>query len=761
MAASDLKDLHATALAQFKFVAEVEYDQRVSELEALKFEAGDQWPEEAKTARAGQAANGTAPAVPARPMLTMRTLNQPLAQIENMERNADLGITIVPRDGKGNKETADVIAGLVRAIQVDSHSDEVYSWGFQRMRSCGRGYWRVNKQYADEESGTEQVIRIEPIKNGASVYLDPMRKWVAEGGFWEPEYGFITQDMPEAEYVREFGQARADNASESNQLSAVGDEAPLWVIDGKAGRVFRIAEYFYAKYRQASTTDGRKYTIRQVCWGKLDAAGWIDEPQEWDGKFIPIIEDSGTVYNVGGKEIVEGMVQPSMAPCRMLNYMVSAAAEKIGLASMAPWIGVAGQFEGFEAWWDQANTRNFSKLEYNAVTDQTGSQLLPPPNRNNDEPAIQAFGEMIGLFTNFIRSTTGVPDAALGHVNPNDRSGKAIEELKRASELGTSGYLSKHATAIRHTGIVVVDLIPHIYDTPGRVERIVGKDGSEEFVMLNAPFVKGKDGMPEPYQQPGMFQRGMQAIGMADAQEPITHLLDRGRYGVIVQVGKSRDTLQAEALAGMNALAQAAPELVPRYADLWVKSMGIPEADAIAERVKPPGVDEDEQIPPQAQAMIAQMQAEMAELQKLADDNQAKLAVADKNNEAKLLAQKHADETKLEQTSIQAQSQIAVAEIKAGMEEMKQMFLATLKEMEQAHQTHLIGEQAAVDAAMQADQGEREDARAIYADDRADDRSAAEADREDARLQAGQDLQRELAVTPPPKDPNKVTKPNG
>ena len=42
-------------------------------------------------------------------------------------------------------------------------------------------------------------------------------------------------------------------------------------------------------------------------------------------------------------------------------------------------------------------------------------------------------------------------------------------------------------------------------------------------------------------------------------QPPMAHMLAEGQYGVIVNVGKSQQTLKAETFAGMNALAQAAP----------------------------------------------------------------------------------------------------------------------------------------------------------------------------------------------------------
>lgn len=750
--AKDLKALHSLQLERFRHVAEYEEDQRGRELEALKFQVGDQWPEDAKIARQGlPAANGQT-AVPARPMLVMRTLDQPLAQVANQERNADLAVTIVAKDGEANQKTADVYGGLVRAIQVDSHADDVYSWAFQRMSACGRGYARLNKAYANEQTGFEQVLRVEPIKNGFSVYLDPIRKWHPDGGFWEPEYGFVTEDIPEKRYIELFGDSKLAQASDGDELAGLGDQRKLWCTENEAGKTYRVAEVFYATYAKKTLRDGdqsREVLTRTIWWGKMNGCEWLDEPQEWDGHFIPLFENSGYVYDVGGKVVIEGMIQPAISPCRMVNYTVTAAMEKMGTAALSPWIGIAGQFQGYEAWWDQANVRNFSKLEYNALTSATGNQLLPPPQRNNDEPAIQAYNEMAGTFINFVRSTTGVTDAALGHVNPNDRSGKAIEELKQASEIGTSGYLDRHKTFVRHIGVAMVDMIPFVYDTPGRIERILNAEGDESRVMLNAPFTRDESGEPQPVPQPSFLQRGMQAIGMSRAPQVEHYDLAKGKYGVLVEVGKSQQTQEAETLAGMNALAQAAPELVPRYADLWVKSMPLKNRDQIAARVKPPGVD-DPQMPPEAQAMVQQLQAQIADLQEKADDNQTKLIIAQSS-----------DETKKQIAGIQAETQVAVAEIKAGMDQVKNQISVLAQLVKLDHETRMA-QQDAFDQ-KQAQQADHEHTGAHTALEHAHELDMAEQQRQhDQMTQAREHAhQGRMAVTPPPKDPNKVTKPNG
>jgi hypothetical protein len=534
-----------------------------------------------------------------------------------------------------------------------------------------------------------------------------------------------------------------------------------WVIEGEAGKYYRVAEYFYAVYDKATEEDPddptlkREITTRRIMWSKLNGVEWLDEPQEWDGRYLPIIQDSGTKFNVGGKVSYEGLIQPNESPCRMLNYMVSAAAETIGLRSLAPWIGAAGQFEGYEAWWDQANTRNFSKLEYNAVTDATGPTLLPPPQRNNEEPAVRAFTEMIGLFTNFIRSTTGVSDAALGHVNSNDRSGRAIEQLKRSSEQGASNWLGNHASAIRHTGVVLVDLLPHVYDRPGRVERILGMDDEASPVMLNAPFVRGEDGTPQPppaAPTPSLFGRMKQAVGLgAPAAPPASeegpevehHDLSEGEYSVVVTVGKSADTRRQEMQVGLGQLAMAAPELVPRFADVWVGSMDIPGAEEIAERLKPAGIDGNAGIPPEAQAQIQQLQQALQESKALSDANQTKLVIAAKS-----------DATKKEIAEIQAQTTIAAAEIKAGMADMANQIKVLATMIGTEHEARMLAKEHDYASAQQLHDSTHEIV--TTAMQHAHEREMAAQDHMQTLQQGDQAHQQALeqGAQPPPLDPN-------
>jgi hypothetical protein len=668
--------LHTEALERFHFVADVERPQRTREDEDLRFDAGDQWPEDVKRQRGGTSATGQP--TPARPMITIRTLDQPTAQIVNQARTARFGIKISPKSD-ASQDDADVRQGLIRAIEYDSHAQTAYLWAYNRAVVCGRGFFRIDKVYAidDPDDASEnpaawdQDLRICPILNGASVYLDPFTQDLNDPG--AAEWAFVTQDLPKAVYVRQFGDSKLASADDE-ELIAMGDQRPDWILkDEKAGTAYRIAEYWYATYASRTEThptdpsQTREIKTRTIMWAKVNGMEVLDGPKEWDGQFIPIVPVIGIEKNLSGARQWEGIVRGNRDPCRMINYLVSSDAENMGLATKAPWIGYKGQFEGFEAQWQAANTRNQPYLEVNAITDGVNS-VLPKPERNI--PTYPPSTEAIGMYVNFVRSTTGVPDAALGHVNANDRSGRAIAQLQQASEQGTSNFPDHLQRAIRHGGVILNDLLGKVYDRPGRVVQILtGDDDQQQRVMLNQPFVS-QGGQPQPVMpgQPSPMTPSAGPTPMpgppgpqgAPMAPPVQHFdLSKGQYSVIVDVGKSYATRRQAAMDGLSALAQAVPPLVPQFADLWVKSMDFPEAQAIADRIKPPGAQTD--LPPQIQAAVQGLQQE---------NQQLKMAIQTKQVEAQAkLQETQVDNASREKIAmINASAQIAVAGAKIDAE---------------------------------------------------------------------------------------------
>lgn len=681
----DLAKKHKDALDRFRLVETVEADQRRRELEDLAFDAGDQWSEDAKIARGGSPAEGTSPAVPPRPMIVVRSLDQAIAQVINQAREARMAAKISPRSEGADQFTADVIGGLIRMIEYESRAQSVYlgPGAYQRAVIAGRGAAVIEKEYASEDPGEwDQVLRIRSVPNGAAIYLDPWTDDVNDPG--GPRWGFRTKDYPEDTYKSLYGETALANADSDSILTSISDPKNTWITADKDGKpIYRVAEYWFCEDEKTTVVHPddesitKEHTSRTVYWSTINGIEFVDPPQEWDGQYVPLPRVIGVEKNVGGIRSWEGMIRPNIGPCRMLNFAASSLMENMGLSTRGKWIGYTGQFEGHPEW-DSANTRNWNKLEANATTDDTGAQVLPLPSWTQASPELESSMQCISVFTNFIRSSSGVPDAALGNVNPNDRSGAAIKQLQAASEQGTGGYPDHLRRFIEQIGHILLDLIPKIYDRPGRIVHVMtGQTDEQSQVMLGQPYVLDQTGKPQPVMAPNgeAVMDPDLASKMTQGQSKFVDL-SKGKYAVVVEVGKSFATRRQEAVNAMTDLAAAAPELLPKYADLLVKAMDMPESEAIAERLAPPGTGM-QGLPPAAQAQIQQLMAENQQLKQAIQTGTAKVQAATQGKIQIMQAEKQldaipdaADKVKYmiaDMTSSRsAQAGVAEAEVKAN-----------------------------------------------------------------------------------------------
>ena len=587
------------ALDRFTLAVEAEQKQRDRELAALKFARGrqeDQWTEEAIRERSGRGA-GASPAVAPRPILTINKLKQPLDQLENQAKASRLSIHFAPNSDDADPETAEVYEDVARAVQVDSRAHIARNWAFRRAIRGGRGAYRINVEYANDGDFDLDIVYKRILDQGA-VYLDPFAQ---EPDFCDMEWALITSDLPWSRYVREFKDSTLATYDD-DELVALGNEKPGWVSGEKEARSVRIAEYFAVEYDEEELTseDGERTRIvekRTVKWLKINALEVLEET-EWNGRYIPIVPVVADEDVADGERSWTGIVEPAMDAQRSYNVMRSAEIEAIGLAPKAPYVGYEGQFEGHEDKWNTANVRNWSYLEARPVT--LDGKPAPLPQRNVQEPAIQAIALSTRQASDDVHATTGVPPVALGTLDPHERSGKAIKALQQMSEQGTSGYLDNLASiSMLYEGKILRDLIPKVYDRPGRIVHAIGADDQRRSVMLNAPFV---------------MQNGRPVIAPAGTPKAKTYDLAKGQYTVSVKVGKSYTTKREQGAAAIGELIQAAPQLIGVLGDIYVGELDFPGARQAADRLKkmlPPQLQDNQdggQLPPQAQQQIAQME---------------------------------------------------------------------------------------------------------------------------------------------------------
>src|SRR5439155_12700563 len=89
-----------------------------------------------------------------------------------------------------------------------------------------------------------------------------------------------------------------------------------------------------------------------------------------------------------------------------------------------------------------------------------------------------------------IHAGTGAYEPTLGDTTPRAKSGRAVLALQQQHDQGNSNWLDTLADiSLNYEARVVLDLIPHVYDRPGRLARVRAGEDRMSCVMLNQPFV--------------------------------------------------------------------------------------------------------------------------------------------------------------------------------------------------------------------------------------------------------------------------------
>jgi hypothetical protein len=294
--------------------------------------------------------------------------------------------------------------------------------------------------------------------------------------------------------------------------------------------------------------------------------------------------------------------------------MRSAQVEAVGLAPRAPWLIADGQLEGYETWWQQANTRNLPYLPYRLTT--YDGRPAPPPTRTMAEPAIQGITIAAQAAKDDLHGTTNMPPVSLGQLDPHERSGVAIRALQGQAEVGSSGYLDNLSSiSMLYEGKVLKDLIPRIYDRPGRIVPAVDQADKRRSIMVNTPFVE-QGGKPQavPPGTPGAREINLKV----------------GDLSVQAVVGKSYATRREETSEALAAIMQAAPALAPILAPFWLDELDFPGAKklaAIAKKTLPPQFQEEEGGQPPLAALQAQLAQATQMIDLLTKELQAKTQV--------------------------------------------------------------------------------------------------------------------------------------
>ena len=582
--ASD-EDLLKEAREAFQDCESAGAENRAAALADLKFArlgGEEQWPSEIVRKRRQEA----------RPCETINRMPAFIRQVVNDARQNKPSIKVHPVDSGADMATAKVLSELVRNIQASSDADVAYDTATDFAVSAGYGYWRVGIEYTHDD-GFDKEIRIDRIGNPFGVYGDS-RSTAADSSDWN--VAFVVDTITKDELTARWPQAEAVGWDAYQGLN------PPWRLNGDD---VTYAEWWTREEVEKTlvklsngeiVTDDALEQMADIVAaaglqviGQRQTKGWkvtqrlitgaqVLETVEWAGRWIPIVPVYGDEVNVEGKRYFRSLIRDAKGAQVMFNFMRSVAAETLADQPRAPYVGPEEAFQGVDAQkWATANREKWAYLSYKG---SVAPQRQPPP-----ASALGAIQEALSAQDD-MKSIMGLYDASLGQ-RSNETSGRAILARQREGDVSTFHFIDNVARAIRHTGRILLDLIPHVY-TGERIIRVMGEDGTQSSVRLGqgAPPPDGMASMPpgQPPAGPIPPQQGA-AAGLPAGVERI-YDLSAGKYDLTVEAGPSFTTRREEAAQQMMDLLQAFPAAAPLIGDLVAKNLDWPGADEIAERLK-------------------------------------------------------------------------------------------------------------------------------------------------------------------------------
>jgi hypothetical protein len=441
------------------------------------------------------------------------------------------------------------------------------------------------------------------VANQFSVYGDP-DSTEADSSDWN--VAFVIEKVSKADFKRKYPKAKATTDFDNSAWTEAGgawktDEhvmvAEYWVREEAeklvvgvqtAGEGDEPGEVVVMLLDEAQKLEGAQIVTqpRPIKTHKVTqyivTGVEVLETKPWPGTFIPIVPVYGDEVNFEGVRHFRSLIRDAKDANQMFNYWRTTATELVALAPRAPFIGPKGAFKTDAAKWATINTASHAHVEFDGPESPKRQEFAGVPAGALQE-ALSAADD--------IKAITGIYDASLG-ARSNETSGKAIRARQMEGDVSTFHFIDNLVRAIRHTGKIIVDLIPKVYST-ARILRVLGEDGTANRIAVN-----GAEPLPE---QPGV--------------KPVyarVHDLRLGRYDIAVTAGPGFTTRREEARTEMIELIRSYPDAAPVIGDILAKNFDWPGADEIAERLKkmlPPNVsgEGDDGLPPEVQNQIGQM----------------------------------------------------------------------------------------------------------------------------------------------------------
>jgi hypothetical protein len=676
----DIKELHE----EFDYATDAWRDIREEARIDMRYTAGDPWDPDDKAKR--EAAG--------RPALALDELSQYVNQIVNDIRQNKRAIKVTPLGNGANDQTAALRADLYRQIEYRSNAQQAYTTMFENAAQRSYGYLRINARYLSARSRHQELV-IDPVMNPDLVTPDPD---AIKPDLADMKYLYNEESWSQAEFKKKFPKASITDFTIEHQAQAPrwvkGErimlaerwrlrtvpkkllyvDVPAQILPGQPPQPARELDLLESEVLKkglkafgpgAQVVGSRMADMPEVTMQLTNGLEILDETA-WPGIYIPFVGCFGKILYIddgsGPTKIILSAIRLARDPQMLYCYYRTGEAEQVGMSTRFPYFVRQGSLSPEEAQkLTQSTHEPVAFIQVKSTSDDLPPGQMPEmPVRNPFEPAIQALEVGAEGARRAIQAAMGISPLPTSAQRRNDKSGVALKQIEESAQKGTFHFVDHYEASIQRAAVILDDLIPHYYDA-ARDLTVRKPDDTPVQVRVN-----------DPNAQPDKSSSDYAAEGA-------TPTLTEGDHDLTLSTGPDFESERDQAnqfadtlIGGIQQIAQVAgaPAAAKLIAlSIKLKNIG-PLGTEMADLIAPPDADN---IPPQAKAVIQQLQGQLQELQKKADPNIAKVQTA-----------AHGDATKLQIAREDNQTKIVVAEIGAKIDAMVQQMVedrALLREM--------------------------------------------------------------------------------
>jgi len=506
-----------------------------------------------------------------RPRYTFDRITPIVDQIMGEMSQAQFSVKVRPAGHGASSKTAKLMDGLVRNIEAMSNATQIYHMAAREAIVTGISGWRVYTDWCNEDA-FDQDFRIKFISNFVNrVWFDPNYE---EPTASDADYCFIQTAMTKQAYEKKYPEGSGQSINTGHCSTAYDHHKPGEILIGERlykvrkkrnlylmsnGAIFEEGEKF-DKIRDELEAKGitvereRKRAVTSVVSRRFDGDDWLDNKQETVFRYLPVIPCLNNFELSENKAIYSGIVRKLKDANRVLNFSESRKIEEVALSPRPKYWATAKQVGSYLADMEQLNVSNKSVQLYDP-----DERVPGPPTYQGGAIVNPGLVETSAAAINHISASGGMFSANMGD-SPASRSGVAINNLQDRGNNGAYKYFVSLQRALQHTGRLIVDAIPRVYDTP-REMRMINPDGSHDTSVINRVI---------------MDVQTMSPVVIND--------LSKGTYDVVCDIGPAFRNRQEESVKALTELAKVDPTILQIAGDILLNNITAPGIDEVAER---------------------------------------------------------------------------------------------------------------------------------------------------------------------------------